>query len=269
MPIFSNQNARRVVLVLSLALAARAQETLSGVQRELDRVERETEREKDLDKAERGRAAEFETRKNEKLQALRDQMKATDRIIDSLKRAMEFQKGRKVAKKNEAAQFQARQKEFRDAIGREIETMKAWLEKDFPYQKEKRLSDWDDLAKANQEASLPVEETLARLFSLVQTSMDFAQDTEVYPGTYTATDGDQSEGTYVRLGAVMLAFASSDGQRVAYLSKSDKGYEWKDKDLSSDARNGVLTAVQVAQGKVAPQLVALPLAAPKVKAVGQ
>ena len=263
------KTCRLGVLVLGLAVAGRAQETLSSVQREMDRVERETEREKELDKAERGRAAEFETRKNEKLQALKDQTRNTERIIDSLKHEMERQKQRKLAEKNQGAMFQNKQKEFRTAIGRQIETMIAWVEKDFPYQKDKRLTDWRDLAKANQEATLPVEETLTRLFSLVQSSLDFAQDTEVYPGTYTATDGSQQEGTYVRIGAVMLAFASADGQKLAYLVKTEDGYAWKDKDLTSEAREGILTAVQVAQGKVAPQLVSMPLEAPKMKAGGQ
>ena len=269
MPIFSMNKTRGLLLVLGLAVAGRAQETLSSVQREMDRVERETDREKELDKAERGRAAEFETRKNEKLQALKDQMKATDAQIDSLKREMETQRRRTQAQKGLAAEFQTKQKEFRSAIGKEIETMMAWMDKDFPYQKDKRLSDWQDLAKANQEATLPVEETLIRLFSLVQASLDFAQNTEVYPGTYKTTDGGEVEGTYVRLGAVMLAFASAEGQRLAYLVNTDRKYEWKDKDLSSDAKSGILTAVQVAQGKVAPQLVSMPLEAPKVKAVGQ
>ena len=85
MPIFSSSKARVLCLALGLAaVAAYSQETLSSVQRELDRVERETEREKELDKQERGRAADFETRKAEKLQALKDQMRMTDASIDSL-----------------------------------------------------------------------------------------------------------------------------------------------------------------------------------------
>lgn len=253
------------VLVLSLVLVARAQETLSSVQRELDRVERETEREKDQDKAERARAAEFETRKTEKLQALKEQMRTTDASIDSLKREMESQKRRKSAEKGQAAAYQARQKEFRGTVAKQIDGLIGWVKKDFPYQKEKRIADLEDLARVNQQAVLPVEEILTRLFSLLQTSFDFANDSEVYPGTYSPTDGGDLEGIYVRLGAVMLAFASTDGQRQAYLAKTGDGYEWRDKNLSSEVRNGILTAVQVAQGKIAPQLVPMPV---EVRATG-
>jgi hypothetical protein len=61
----------------------------------------------------------------------------------------------------------------------------------------------------------------------------------------------------------MLAFASSDGQQTAYLAKNDSGYLWRDGELPSDARQGIRTAVQVAQGKEPPKLVPLPVEAPK------
>src|SRR3954471_21069136 len=72
-------------VVVLVPVVARAQATLSSVQRELDRVERETDREKELHKAERLRAADFEKQKNERLQALKDQMTLSDARIDSLK----------------------------------------------------------------------------------------------------------------------------------------------------------------------------------------
>ena len=65
------KTCRLGVLVLSLVLVARAQETLSSVQREMDRVERETEREKELDKVERGPRRRVRNPQGEKLQALR------------------------------------------------------------------------------------------------------------------------------------------------------------------------------------------------------
>ena len=254
--------------LLCLGLS-RGQETLSSLQREMDRVERETEREKELHKSERARALEFDRRKTEKLQALREQLRIADVRMDSLRRQSETERKRRAGNKGQVALFQSKQKEFRAAVGREISALTAWTERDFPFQKEKRVSDWHDLAKANEEAALPVEEILARFFSLTQASGDFAQNTEAYPGTYVANDGGQYEGYYVRLGAVALMFGSSDGERMAYLAKTDSGYAWRDKDLTPGTRNGIMTALQVAQGKVAPQLVALPVEPPRVKESGQ
>lgn len=240
-------------------LVAPAQETLSAVQRELDRVERDTEREKELHKTERARAAEFERQKNERLQALRDQGRLADARIDSLKQRMETERRRRAAQRGLTVQYQARQAAFRKDLDREIQGIMAWLEKDFPYQKEQRLSEWRDLAVANREATVQVEEVLARVFGLIQGSLDFAFDSEAYPGTYTTSTGAQHDGTYVRLGAVMMAFSSSDGKLQAYLAKMPTGYVWRDKDVSAAVSKSIAEAVRVAQGKEAPRLVALPV----------
>jgi hypothetical protein len=248
-----------LALLALIPLAAPAQETLSSVQRELDRVERDTEREKELHKTERARAAEFERQKNERLQALRDQGRLADARIDSLKQRMEVERRRRAAQRGLTAQYQARQAAFRKDLDREIQGIMAWLEQDFPYQKEQRLSEWRDLAVANREATVQVEEVLARVFGLIQGSLDFAFDSEAYPGTYTASTGGQHDGTYVRLGAVMMAFSSSDGKLQAYLAKTPAGYVWRDKDVSDAVAKSIAEAVRVAQGKEAPRLVALPV----------
>lgn len=240
-------------------LVAYAQETLSSVQRELERVERETDREKDLHKSERARAAEFDKQKAERLQALRDQAQLADARIDSLKQRMEVERKRRAAQRGLTAQYQARQAAFRKDLDREIKNIMVWIENDFPYQKDQRLSEWRELAVGNREATIQVEEVLARVFGLIQGSLDFAFDSEAYPGTYTTSTGAQHDGTYVRLGAVMMAFASTDNKLQAYLAKTSNGYVWRDKDLSSQVSKSISEAVRVAQGKEAPRLVALPV----------
>jgi hypothetical protein len=266
MPIFRVYGPRlRAWLPLCLALSGgflHAQETLSSVQRELDRVERETEREKELAKSERARAAEFEKQKAERFQALREQSSLADARIDSLKQRMDVERRRRASQRGLAAQYQSRQAAFRKDLDREIKGIMAWIESDFPYQKEQRLSEWRELAEGNREATLQVEEVLARVFGLIQGSLDFSFDSEAYPGTYTTTTGAQHDGTYVRLGAVMMAFSSTDGKLQAYLAKTPSGYVWRDKDLSSAVSKSIAEAVRVAQGKEAPRLVALPVEVP-------
>jgi hypothetical protein len=267
MPAFSSRPAALPALLLGAALLAApfpspAQETLSSVQRELDRVERETQREQELHKAERARAAEFEKQKTARLQALQEQIQASEVRIDSLKQRMETERRRRASQRGIAAQYQARQKAFRADLDREIKAMSAWVGTDFPYQRDRRLSEWNELAEGNREGTLAVEEVLARLFGLVQGSLDFAFDSEAYPGTYTpasAKIGGQQEGIYVRLGAVMMAFSSNDGKTQAYLARTASGYVWRDEDLPSEIRNAISEAVRVAQGKEAPRLVPLPV----------
>src|SRR5690606_25922196 len=175
---------RPLALPLALLLAAlsplplRAQATLSSVQRELDRVEREISREQELHKTERARADEFEKQKNARLQALHEQMRLAEARIDSLKQRTGVERRRRTAQRNLAAQYVARQQAFRDDLDAEMNAMIAWIEKDFPYQRARRLSEWRELVVANREATIAVEEVLIRLFGLTQASLDFAANSE-------------------------------------------------------------------------------------------
>ncbi len=248
-----------VCAALAAGTTAAAQETLSSIQRELERVERETARENELHRQERARAAEFEKQKAARLQALQQQIAAADARIDSLKQRTEVERQRRASQRALAAGYQRRQQEFRKDLGREIQAMIALLEKDFPYQRERRLSDWRDLAAANREATLPVEEVLARLFALAQASLDFAYQSEAYPGTHVDASGERHEGFFVRLGAVALVFSSNDDRLQAYLAKTPDGYVWREEGLSRETRAAIREAVSVARGREAPRLVPLPV----------
>ena len=125
--------------LLCLGLS-QGQETLSSVQRELDRVERETEREKELHKTDRLRAVEFEKRKSEKTQALKEQIRLSDERMDSLRRQADTERRKRAGNKGQVAMYQSKQKEFRISITKEIEILAAWMDKDFPFQKEKMES---------------------------------------------------------------------------------------------------------------------------------
>lgn len=252
-----------VFILALLGAALHAQETLSSVQRELDRVEKEIEREKDLHKTDRKRASDFEGEKAAKLKALGDQIRLTQGKIDSLKGQLVRARGQKGAFKSQATLYLNKQKDFAKALSKAIRDRAAGLAKDFPYLREKRVSDLEELAGALDNGVVTVEDAMGRFFSLLQASLDFAYDTEVYRGSYLAADGSSHEGSFVRMGAALLAFAGEDGQRAAYLAKADTGYVWKDADLSPETRADIFTAVKVAQGKVAPQLVRLPFSAPK------
>ena len=246
-----------------------AQETLSSVQRDLDRVDKEIEHEKELHKNERKRAVEFDAEKALKLKALQEQLHLSQNKIDSLKKLLDKSKQQKVSFKSQASVFQNHQKEFVKALGKQIHELAASFKNDFPYDREKRVGDLDALAIAIESGVVGVEDGLNRFFTLMQTSLDFAFDTETYRGSYVATDGTTHEGSYVRLGAALMAFADDEGKVTAFLTKEDvtkegAGYVWKDRDLEPKTREDILTAIKVAQGKVAPQLVSIPFKAPKL-----
>lgn len=246
-----------------------AQETLSSVQRELDRVEKEIEREKDLHKTERKRAGDFEAEKAAKLKALQDQIRLTGGKIDSLKRQVDRARQQKAGFRAQTAQYSARQKDFVKALSKQARDLAALLKKDFPYNRDKRVSDLDELANAIDNGTVGVEDGLGRFFTLSQASLDFAYDTEIYRGSFHGADGASHEGSYVRLGAALLAFAGDDGKTAAYLARVDSGYVWRESDLTPETREEIFATVKVVQGKVAPRLVNIPFQAPKPVEVGK
>jgi len=245
-------------LLLSTATLS-AQETLSSVQRDLDRVAKEIDREKELHKQERKRAADFEVQKAEKLSALQNQIKVSQGRIDSLTREADKARRQKSNYRGQAQFFSNKTQAFRLALSASIKSVATELLRDFPYHREKRVSDWEDLAKSLEAGTVTPDDALNRLSGLIQASLDPARDVEVYSGVYSAVGGGNFEGYYVRLGTAMLAFASEDGKMAALLGKEGENYTWQDQKLSAGIKAHIAEAIRVAQGKEAPKLVAMPI----------
>ncbi len=247
------------ILCLGWVGSVYAQETLSSVQRELDRVEREIEREKELHKQEIKRASEFSTQKAQRLQALVDQTKLTQARIDSLKKEVEKARRKKTAEKAQAQFYSSKEKEFRQSMAASLLSLANDMRSDFPYSREKRIADLEELAKSVAEGVIPTEEALNRMTGLLSASLDFAANIEVYAGVYTAKTGGSSEGTYLRLGAAFLAFISQDARVGALIVRNEGKYDSLDSELTPKVLDALSAAVRVAQGKESPRLVGLPL----------
>ena len=164
--------------------------------------------------------------------------------------------------------FQAKQKNFATAIGKEIESMMAWIERfSLPEgQTAFRLAGsrqgQPGRLAAGRGGSFPAFLFGANLLRLRQRH-------RVYPGTYTTTDGSG-------IGRNLCAAGSRDaGLRLRRRPTTRVPHQDRCGDMSGRTRislrtprSGILTAVQVAQGKVAPQLVPMPLEAMRARWVG-
>ncbi len=254
-------------LICFLPLAG--QETLSSVQRELDRVEKEIAREKDLHQSELKRAQAFEKSKAEKFAAINRQLVLSQNKVDSLKKEVARSGARKNAHRNQIALYQRKQEEFRAHLVKESRELASFFRQDFPYQHERRIAELENLSQSLEAGTLGVEEGLFRIFGAIEEAVGFSRDSEVYAGVHRTLDGRNLDGKFVRLGAVFLGFVSQDGKHVAHLAPSDSGYVWLDTDVSPEARKGVVLALSVAEGKTPPELVSLPFIAVQPKSSGK
>ncbi len=250
------------ILFLTLSICflslAQGQETLTGLQREMERVEREIQREKKLHKLEKLKAKSFEARKKEKLDVLNTQLKKlADKVVAAKSKRAGVAKKKRVLKgqiqviKNKRAQISKK-------LLAEIDSLSVYMQSDFPYQKTERLSALADLKKDIADEVIGPEEGMSRLFTLLQNAIAIGYDSEVYSGTYENTDGKFYDGKYVRLGTAIYCFSSLDGKINAYMIPSDSGYVWADKGLPMPMRQEIKKAIAVAEGKSAPELVLLP-----------
>ncbi|MFC1584652.1 DUF3450 family protein [Fibrobacterota bacterium] len=248
-------------IFLIAAFSIPAQETLSSVQRNLDRVDREIQREKELHKLEKKKAQEFEKRRKEKLKAINAQFKNLDTRIGELSSKLGRLKKQKGSLNHQIKNLKLKRSAVAKHILRKTGELKVFFQNDFPYQREKRVSDLESLEQDIKENVVEPEEAMNRLFTLLEYAIAMGYDSEVYSGTYRAGDGGVYDGKYLRLGAVISTFVSIDGKMVGYLLRTDSSYTWIDSELGLDLKQNIKKAVKVAEGKSAPELVVLPFGA--------
>jgi hypothetical protein len=227
----------------------------------MDRVEKEIDREKKLHKLEKKKASEFKKRKKEKLRALNEQLKSLENRIVELQSKSGKLKRQKASLNGRLKNLSARRKAVSKHLLEKIKELKDFFSRDFPSQREKRMSDLEGLEGNIKEGAVEPEEGMSRLFTILQSAISMGYDCEVYSGYYTSGEGKSFDGKYLRLGAVISTFVSLDGEMVAYLIRKDTAYTWIDRDLDLNLKQNIKKAVRIAEGKSAPELVPLPFGA--------
>lgn len=240
----------------------RSQETLSAIQREIARVEKEIQREKKLHKEELDKAAAFELKKAEKIKTIKEQEKAIALEIEDLKAKVSGFKNQIAAQKSQKSLYIDRRAKVSSALVKSIDTLIANTSKDFPSGKEQRIASFTKLKSEIQEGDISPEEGINRLFTSLQNQLNLGYNTEIYSGIHRFQNGKSAEGNFLRIGAVLLYFVSRDGSEIAYLKKKDDGYSWVEENILLEHREKIKLALQIVEGGATPQLGLLPIYQP-------
>ncbi len=251
-----------VILLISTPLWS--QESLSGLNRQIRRVEKETDREKKLHKAEKQKAKSFEQRKKQKLKALVTQKGEMQSQIKKLKVRLSQLKGQKYAVKNQTKQLKNKRMAVSQHLVQKIDGLIVYFKQDFPYQRQRNLDNLSSLKKELQEEIIGPEEGMNRLFTLLSTAISNGYETQVYSDFYTDKSGKTIEGKFLRMGTVLSVFVSMDGNTVAYLTHPDSTYQWNE-EMNLELKQNIKEAIKISEGKAAPSLVLLPFSAPTEK----
>jgi len=243
-----------------------SQQTLSQVQREMARVEKEIKREKKLHKLEKKKAIEFEKRKKKKLAALNKQLVDLDGKKAGIKKRVSQLKGQKFSYKKQIKNLEIKRKKVSEHLIKKIDELILFFEKDFPHRLKNRIRQLKNLQQEIKEGVASPEMGMNRLFTFLKSAIDLGYEAEAFSGSYKATDGKTYQGKYLRMGTVISAFVSLDGNKVGYQVLDDKGYTWVDENLELTLKQNIKFAIQVVEGKAAPELVYLPFLVPVEKA---
>jgi len=239
------------------------QETLSQIQREMARIEKETNREKKLHQNEKKKTQEFEARKKQKIAALNQQLKDLDLKKNEITKRVSQLNNQKYNYKNQIESYKKKEINMSEHLIIKIGELIVFFEKDFPHQKEKRIEQLKSLQNELKEGSLTPESGINRIFTLLEGAIELGYEAEVYSGSYTGTDGNPYEGKFLRMGSLFFAFVSIDGNKIGYQVFKQGNYVWIDKDIPLDFKQNIKDAIQIAEGKAAPELVLLPILVPE------
>jgi hypothetical protein len=99
-----------------------------------------------------------------------------------------------------------------------------------------------------------VGEQYRRLMEAYQIELEYGRNMSSYKGTLD----DGREADFLRLGRVSLAYRTVDGEEAGYWDAEQKAWV-----VDNDFAKAIEKAVQVATKEVAPDLVTLPVPAPR------
>jgi len=145
-------------------------------------------------------------------------------------------------------------------VQRMFEAMEAFIATDLPFTDPTQAGPDSRSARLNKVRELMADETAAlsekyrRLLEAYQIELEYGRNMVSYKGKLD----DGREVDFLRLGRVSLMYRTVDGEEAGYWDAEQKAWV-----VNNDFRKRIGTAVQVATKETAPELVILPVPAPK------
>ena|SRR5690554_46414 len=144
-------------------------------------------------------------------------------------------------------------------MNRMISSIEQFVELDLPFHLEQRRSRIEFVKRAIDDPNVSNAERFRQILSLYQTENAYGRTRETYPTTLTI-DGVERDVDIMRVGRVSLAFQTSDRSLTGVWDP--RVNQWTTLD-DGEYRNAIRTAMSVASGTIAPEVVFMPIVAPE------
>lgn len=144
-------------------------------------------------------------------------------------------------------------------MNRMIASIEQFVELDMPFHVEQRRSRIEFVKRAIDNPNVTNAERFRQILSLYQTENAYGRTRETYPTTLTL-DGVERDVDIMRVGRISLAFQTRDRSLTGAWDPSTR--QWVTLN-DGDYRNAIRTAMNVASGTIAPEVVFMPIVAPE------
>lgn len=145
-------------------------------------------------------------------------------------------------------------------MNRMLASVEQFIALDIPFHLEARQARVQFVRDAIDNPNVSTAERFRQILVLFQTENAYGRTRETYPATLTI-DGVQRDVDLLRVGRIALVYQSKD--RLTTGAWDPQTRQWITLD-AGEYRNAIRTAINVAAGMVAPEIIDLPIVAPEL-----
>jgi len=140
-----------------------------------------------------------------------------------------------------------------------IETLDRFIDLDVPFLLEERKDRVNRLRVIMNESDITVSEKYRQIMDAYQIETSFGSDIEAYTG-FLEIDGENRQVDFLRIGRTSLTYQTPDQNQTGFWNKQTQ--EWE--DLPRKYTDHVKEGLRIAKKQITPDLIQLPVEAPKV-----
>lgn len=153
------------------------------------------------------------------------------------------------------------QREIQPLMQKMVDTLVKFVELDVPFLIEERQARVSRLAEIMPRADVTISEKYRRILEAYQIELDYGRSLDTYQAKLPGSEGAEEKTVdFVRLGRVSLMYQTPDGNETGYWNQNTRSWV-----IDDDYKESVQEAIKVAKKLGAPDLLEVPVPAPKAE----
>jgi hypothetical protein len=180
-----------------------------------------------------------------------------NRYAEQLQIQVNSQKDELASVEAQLAEIETTSRDVLPMMQRMVDTLDKFVAADVPFLPEERAKRVATLKDIMNRSDVPISEKYRRILEAFQIEMEYGRTLDSYNGTI-GEGNDVRTVEFVRVGRVALLYQTLDGHETGYWDQDQK--KWVRAD---EYRSNVRAALSVAKKEGAPDLLSIPVPAPK------